>query len=234
MTVSEFQEILDEYFQSTRELLESAEQLLMEMEREEGTPAPEHIQDLKRTFHTLKGNTAMMGFDVVANLAHLMEDLLGGVGRGDVLVEDELLSALLAGMGLVSEVVRQGQVPEATPASWEGVIADLKRAAASLEAAPAAAPAPRVEGRETAPSATDDLARRYLGARAKSLRVDQTKLDTLLELTGEIHILLTGLDERVGALSKGDDGLAGRLGAKRRRDADGDHQAPLPAAQNST
>ncbi len=108
MIAPEFQEILDEYFQSTRELLETAEESLLEMEREEGVPSPERIQDLKRTFHTLKGNSAMMGFGVVADLAHLMEDLLGAASRGEVAIEEDLIALLLTGMGLVSEVVRSG------------------------------------------------------------------------------------------------------------------------------
>lgn len=206
MPVSEFQEILDEYFQSSRELLESAEELLLEMEREEGIPSAEQVQDLKRTFHTLKGNSAMMGFEVVANVAHLMEDILAGVGRGDLLVEDELITVLLSGMGLISEVVRSTQIPEETPAAWSGVIAELKRLGDALAApAPPASAAPGAPVAEAAAPSHEDLTRRYLGARGKSLRVSQSKLDTLLELTGEIHVLLTGVDAGVQALSRGPD-----------------------------
>lgn len=212
MPVSEFQEILDEYFQSSRELLESAEELLLEIEREEGVPSPEQVQDLKRTFHTLKGNSAMMGFDVIANVAHLMEDTLSGVGRSELVVEDELISVLLSGMGLIGEVVRSTQVPEETPASWNGVLADLKRAAEALAAPRAAPEGSGARPSEVAAPSLDDLSRRYLGSRGKSLRVGQSKLDTLLELTGEIHVLLTGVDEGVQALSRGpDDALVLRV-----------------------
>lgn len=197
MIAPEFQEILDEYFSSTRELLESGEQLLMEMEREEGSPAPERVQDLKRTFHTLKGNSAMMGFDVVANVAHVMEDILGAVGGGSLVVEDELVALLLSGMGLISEVVRSGQVPDETPSSWTGILQELQRAAELIGSSVAAAPSRTdTPGSEDAAPSSEDLKRRYLGTRAKSLRVSQSKLDTLLEIAGEIHVLLTGLAER--------------------------------------
>jgi two-component system, chemotaxis family, sensor kinase CheA len=218
----EFQEIVDEYFSSTRELLESGEQLLMEMEREEGHPSAERVQDLKRTFHTLKGNSAMMGFEVVANVAHLMEDILGAVGGNNLGMEEDLIALLLSGMGLISEVVRSGQVPDETPASWSGILQDLRRMSDAIEAAlPQAAEAPgpadvsrvrsaggasRTDAQAALPTA-DDLKRRYLGTTAKSLRVSQSKLDALLEIAGEIHILLTGVTERVKRLAaRGEEG----------------------------
>ncbi|MEO6323004.1 MAG: chemotaxis protein CheA [Thermoanaerobaculia bacterium] len=213
MITPEFQEIVDEYFSSTRELLESGEQLLMEMEREEGHPAAEKVQDLKRTFHTLKGNSAMMGFEVVANVAHLMEDILGAVGGNDLGMEEDLIALLLSGMGLISEVVRSGQVPDETPASWAGILSDLRRMSEAIEAAlpqahdaSGAAPASRADAQGALPSA-EDLKRRYLGTTAKSLRVSQSKLDSLLEIAGEIHILLTGVTERVHRFaSQGEEG----------------------------
>ena len=212
MIVSEFQEVLDDYFQSTRELLESAERILMAMEREEGSPAPEQVQDLRRAFHTLKGNSAMMGFATVANVAHLMEDILAGVGRGDLVVEDGLVAQLLAGMSLVSEVVRSGEVPEESPGSWAAVLADLRRTAGTVEAGPGLAPSG--EGQRTerpAPPSSEDLSRRYLGSRTSSLRVGQAKLDTLLELAGELHVLLTSVEERLQRMPAPDEELGHSL-----------------------
>ncbi|MBK6407251.1 MAG: Hpt domain-containing protein [Holophagales bacterium] len=50
----EFQEILDEYFSSARELVENARNLLAEVE-EEQVPSPGRARDLRRALHTLKG-----------------------------------------------------------------------------------------------------------------------------------------------------------------------------------
>ena len=209
MIAPEFKEIVDEYFSSTRELLESGEQLLMEMEHEEGHPSAESVQDLKRTFHTLKGNSAMMGFEVVANVAHLMEDILGAVGGNNLDMEADLIALLLSGMGLISEVVRAGQVPDETPASWSGILQDLRRTSEAIEEAAALPQVPDAPGvvpasrpdEQAVLSSAEDLKRRYLGTTAKSLRVSQSKLDTLLEIAGEIHILLTGVAERVHRLA---------------------------------
>jgi two-component system chemotaxis sensor kinase CheA len=216
----EFREILDEYFSSARELVENARNLLAEMEKEGGS-APEKVRDLRRALHTLKGNSSMMGFEVVADLSHLMEDLLKGAERGEYAVNERLVAAVLPGLGLISEVAAAGKVPDATPASWAGVIASLKEAeravrsgpgAAEAEAqagaqagarietdaevgtAPAQASDPDVLAEASAPArSVDDLRRRYLGGKDKSVRVNQAVLDSLVDLSGELHILLSGL-----------------------------------------
>ncbi len=236
MADDEFQEILDEYFTSTRELVENARNLLAEVEKE-AAPSPEKIRDLRRALHTLKGNSGMMGFEVVADLAHVMEDLLKGAERGEYAVGERLVSALLPGLGLISEVAASGTIPEQTPSSWAGVLAALKEAgrlaregpgdgstpaggagaaegqpppvterAAAEETSPEpigeipeedleAAPEPSTTASLPAGAAPtgEELKRRYIGGKATSVRVHQTVLDSLVDLSGELHILLAGL-----------------------------------------
>ncbi|MCE7960026.1 MAG: hypothetical protein DYH06_19120, partial [Acidobacteria bacterium ACB2] len=60
MTAPEFQEILDEYLSSSRELLDKAEEALLAAEGAGGALPPEELANVKRVFHTLKGNSAMM------------------------------------------------------------------------------------------------------------------------------------------------------------------------------
>jgi two-component system chemotaxis sensor kinase CheA len=193
MVADEFQEILDEYFSSTRELAESAEAILLEMAGG-GSPPPERLQEIRRTFHTLKGNSAMMGFPVVADLAHAMEDVLKGVGGESAAVDEELVALLLSGVGLAAEMARAGTVPETAPPSWAHVLADLRRAASEP-------PVPKAA--KTAPAVDEELGRRTLGARAKFVRVPGKSLDAMLDLAGDVHVLLAGVKEGVRALANG-------------------------------
>ena len=71
MTTHEFQEILDDFLSSSRELLEKAEDGLLAVESADAALSAEDLSGLKRVFHTLKGNSAMMGFDAVARAAHV-------------------------------------------------------------------------------------------------------------------------------------------------------------------
>lgn len=195
MTTPEFREILDDYLSSSRELLEKAEESLLSVERAESALSVEGLGELKRVFHTLKGNSAMMGFDAVAHAAHEMEDALASCGAGDAAAEEEVVSLLLVAIGRLSTAFRAGEVPEAAPPEWREALAALARAGAA-----AAAVAPGASGPAGAPATVDD-AIRVLGARARSLRVSHASLERLLELSGELHVLLASATERVRRLA---------------------------------
>lgn len=196
MTAPEFREILDDYLASSRELLEKAEETLLSVEGAETALAPDELAGLKRVFHTLKGNSAMMGFDAVASVAHAMEDALATTGSGDAASDEEVVELLLSAIGTLSEAFRAGDVPEGTPKAWEPVLEALRRVAS--DAAPS--PLPAREG-GAAPAAAIDGARRLLGGRSRSLRVSDASLERLLELSGELHVLLAGVAERVRKLA---------------------------------
>ena len=195
MTTPEFREILDDYLSSSRELAEKAEEALLAAESADGAPSAEELAGLKRVFHTLKGNSAMMGFDAVASVAHAMEDALATLGGGDAAADEDVVALLLGTIGMLSGAFRTGEVPEAMPAEWAASVSDLRRAASAAAAAPHSR-----SGGDAAPGA-EDAARRILGGRARSLRVSHASLERLLELTGEMNVLLAGLTERVRRLS---------------------------------
>ena len=200
MTTPEFREILDDYLSSSRELLEKAEESLLAVESAETALSPEDLSGLKRLFHTLKGNSAMMGFDAVARAAHVMEDALASSGAGDAAADEEVVALLLAAIGKISAAFRAGEVPEAVPPEWEEALADLARLAA--ETGPARAAAPAADGHGGTGTAVPDAVRtRVLGGRARSLRVSHASLERLLELSGELHVLLAGVAERIRRLA---------------------------------
>jgi len=193
MTAPEFREILDDYISSSRELLDKAEEALLAAESAEAALTAEDLAGLKRVFHTLKGNSAMMGFDAVARAAHVMEDALAASGAGDAAADEEVVALLLAAIGRLGEAFRSGEVPETMPDAWEEALAGLSRfvsGAAPAKAGPAAGGA-----------GPDDLAGRVLGGRSRSLRVSHASLERLLELSGELNVLLAGVSEKVRRLA---------------------------------
>mgnify|MGYP001067814692 FL=1 len=201
MTTHEFQEILDDYLSSSRELLEKAEDGLLAVESADAALSAEDLSGLKRVFHTLKGNSAMMGFDAVARAAHVMEDALDACGAGDAAADEEIVALLLAAIGRLSAAFRSGEVPEAMPPEWEAALADLSRVAAEAGSGRAATPARDEAAGTVSDSAAEDAGSRALGGRTRSLRVSHASLERLLELSGEMHILLAGVSERVRRLA---------------------------------
>lgn len=52
------------------------------------------VNSIFRITHTLKGNAMGMGFDAIADLAHVMEDIMGAVKNGEIELNQELFESL--------------------------------------------------------------------------------------------------------------------------------------------
>lgn len=146
---------------------------------------------LKGLLHTLKGNSAMMGFAPAQDLAHALEDL------SDVLVAmpDRRrggVELLVGGTALLADLVRSAALGDAP--DHAGLLGDLRtflEQSADLPAAPV-----RVERRmEDRRDSGDGV--------AGTLRVEATRLDALLDAFGETMIAQAGLREAVQALTRG-------------------------------
>lgn len=79
--------MLDIYLYENVQLLEKFESLLLECDKNESFSA-EHVAEIFRILHTIKGSSAMMNFDNVANLSHAMEDLFGYLREHNTRKED--------------------------------------------------------------------------------------------------------------------------------------------------
>ncbi len=66
--------ILDMFIFETNQLIEQLEDIMMEVENEGDIPT-EHINEIFRIMHTIKGSSAMMSFDNISVVAHKIEDL---------------------------------------------------------------------------------------------------------------------------------------------------------------
>ena len=67
-------ELRDLFFESAQELLQALNDEGLELERRPRDP--EIVRDIRRTVHTLKGDSAACGFRELSELAHEMEDAL--------------------------------------------------------------------------------------------------------------------------------------------------------------
>ncbi|MFA5675718.1 MAG: chemotaxis protein CheA [Christensenellales bacterium] len=68
--------ILDVYLYENEQLLDNLESMLLVCEKE-GSFSSDHIADIFRILHTVKGSSAMMNFDNITGLSHVLEDLFG-------------------------------------------------------------------------------------------------------------------------------------------------------------
>ena len=77
----ELDPMLDVFIFETQQLLESLEETLLQSEKAKSL-TKEHINEIFRIMHTIKGSSAMMSFDNLASLSHALEDMFDKIREG--------------------------------------------------------------------------------------------------------------------------------------------------------
>ena len=153
------------------------------------------LDDVFRPFHTIKGNAGALGVVSVQEFAHHVENLLDLARAGKHRMGAEEFEIVLQAVDVLTTMIGElparvaGQPPSDTGAICARLISRIERSvtgdsasgsAAAVEAAPAleavTADEPSVETRQ----------RRTEGA--QSVKVDTSKLDSLIDMVGELVI----------------------------------------------
>jgi len=90
----------DLWVQTARERVQTLSDLLLKLEKE-----PENtsiVDELMRAGHSLKGESGAMGFEQIATLSHVIEDLFTGVGKGEIKFNPDIMDQLLVAIDYIS------------------------------------------------------------------------------------------------------------------------------------
>ncbi|HSN90484.1 MAG TPA: chemotaxis protein CheA [Anaeromyxobacteraceae bacterium] len=171
--------------------LAEAEEVLGRMEGSlvalEANPSDGQIlHALFRDAHTLKGAASLVEFDAVRDLAHDLENVLERLRDHSLGVSDVLVTLLLQSVDVLRTAVADAATGKSEPSeSAASFRARLAQAASGKAATAPAGPVTAEHGAETAPAS----------AARRSLRVDVSKLDRMLDLSGEIAVARGRLGE---------------------------------------
>jgi two-component system chemotaxis sensor kinase CheA len=102
-----FNEFLDDYFAESEEHLAIVRSRLLSIEQFVGQASVDsaHLDELFRSFHTLKGISAMVGLTPAEELAHKMESYLGALREGRISLLPEGFEALIEGTRTLEKVI---------------------------------------------------------------------------------------------------------------------------------
>ncbi len=90
-------ESLQIFADETEDLLTVAEQALLHLDSLEDEAATlDCINDLFRTFHTIKGSAGLFGFDDIVNFTHIVESVFDKIREGVLIINDDMVSLFLA------------------------------------------------------------------------------------------------------------------------------------------
>jgi two-component system, chemotaxis family, sensor kinase CheA len=163
------------FIAETEENLRVMEEGLLSLETRPDDP--EVLQTIFRMAHTLKGNSASLGFTGVAEFAHALEDQLERLRKRTRAATPELVTVLLASIDALREML---------PVAVEGNHEIGPRHQAVLRRLAEGAPAPKAAPTVALAARTEDVPR--ASEQGQTLRVAVEKLDRLMTLAGEIAI----------------------------------------------
>ena len=129
------------FLNEAEDLLTGIEVITLELSP--GQPADDAINELFRSFHTLKGSGAMFGFDAVADFTHHVETVLDQAREGNLPLSEALISLLLRSKDQIKALLDAAQNQQAPPvAAGAAIVAALRTLLPPTAAGKQAAPKP--------------------------------------------------------------------------------------------
>jgi two-component system chemotaxis sensor kinase CheA len=170
------------FLQEAEESLAAMEQALLVLETH--PDAAEPLNEVFRFAHTIKGGAAMVEFPVLTEYAHKFEDALSMMREGLVPVTSARVTVMLQVVDTLKEILQ---------AQSQGTLNRVRAADLSLfgRLVPVDLQAAASEEHDTDHAAAVDtvyVAGSSVSAAQRSLRVNMSKLDAMLTLSGEIAV----------------------------------------------
>ena len=101
-----FEQFIEDYYAECDEHLGTMRRALLEIEESRYAAVdPARLNDIRRSLHTLKGLSAMVGLASAEQIAHVLEDVLRSAGPSPVRLEPRLTETLFDGARLFDECV---------------------------------------------------------------------------------------------------------------------------------
>jgi two-component system chemotaxis sensor kinase CheA len=197
-------EMLQDFLTNADELMEKLSQSILDLENDPNNK--ESIEQIFRTAHTIKGTAGMFGFKATERLTHVMENMFDKVRKGQLVASSYHIDAILFGFDRVRKMFEElkqqrspelkindalqqlhaalrGEAPSKNPASGES---------APPSAEPTAAPStPEMSAKPTGEGQSPKEPQTKGTAQPKgegTIRVDLRRLDSLVNLVGELVI----------------------------------------------
>lgn len=198
--------VLD-FISEARGHLESAEADLLKLE--EHAEDPELINAVFRAFHTIKGVAGFLNFSQIGQLAHAAENLLDRARKGELALDSPTLDLVLHAVDMAKAMVHaietavHGNAPVADQAGLQDLLVRLRDGASGRDTLPAphepSAPGAPAEERQISPARESAAPT----ASETTVKVATERLDSLINMVGELVIAQATVSQELGPLVSG-------------------------------
>lgn len=195
LSKEELEQLLEVFREQSVRILDEMGNDLVALEA--GAVDAEIMTRLRRAAHTIKGDSACVGFEGVTEVAHKIEDVFDAVLNGDVKVERRVVDLVLMSLDALRAALGGDEVTDLEERTVASLLAGLRRVGFESTAStvheeqqPASAAAVGSDA-PILPAAVKQSAKR----RREFVRVDASKLDALMNLAGEMVIARSVLNQ---------------------------------------
>lgn len=195
LSKEELEQLLEVYREQSVRLLDEMGNDLLALEA--GAIDAEIMTRLRRAAHTIKGDSACVGFEGVTEVAHRIEDVFDAVLNGNVTLETRVVDLVLLSLDALRAVLGGEEVTDLGKRTVAQLLAGLRRVGTE-STSPAGYWKERLSTTAAGESETPVLpAAIEQGARRRRefVRVDSSKLDALMNLAGEMVIARSVLNQ---------------------------------------
>ena len=206
MNNDDMQELVQDFLVETNEIIENLDHDLVELESNQNDL--ELLNKIFRGAHTMKGSSSFLGFNKLADLTHHAEDILNKLRKGEMVVTREIMDTLLEFVDKTKQIISDiengtdtadvASVINDLKLASEGKLVGKKPAAASAPASQVAAPA-QAAAPKAAPK--QEAKQQHQATQVEqTIRVDVSRLDSLVNLVGELVLSRNRLSQIAGEL----------------------------------
>ncbi|RKZ33177.1 hypothetical protein DRQ33_04675 [bacterium] len=169
------------FFSESEELLTKLNQQLVELEKDYSNK--EIINEIFRITHTIKGNAAAVGFEVVSAFAHALEDIFDKIRNDKIEFTTELANIVFSAIDQFDNIFSKLKETGNEPAELPEIARKLRKIQTGVEVE-------EITKKETPPSVEIEKEIRL----SESVRVPLKKLDFMLNIVGEMLIDVSKLE----------------------------------------
>jgi two-component system chemotaxis sensor kinase CheA len=201
LDLSASRDILNDFYGESVEHLQHIEAALLALEQK--PDEPEALNSIFRSFHTIKGNAGFLGLGPMHRLAHEVESLLDKARTHKLRLNSRIITEILRSRDALQLLTQQvgtalekGKPPErAVP------VGKLIAALRVLADTGGGAPGPETAPQESKPGAEAAQASPAAAPISQTVRVTTEKLDSLMDVVGELVVVQSQLAETTRALA---------------------------------
>lgn len=219
--LDEMKEIIEDFLVEADELVSSLDTNLVTLES--SSDDLDLLNEIFRAAHTIKGTSSFLGFDQVTTLTHRMEDILNKLRKSELTINPDIMDLLLESVDLLKVLLDNVRAGKDEPLDLDSILGRLEaalsggaasapkkdqpdqskrpesavgQAAAEIQATPASA-----DKTVSATPVTEKMTGSK-GSQSQTLRVDVKRLDTLMNMMGELVLGRNALLQTVNQLGK--------------------------------